>query len=164
MWMSLVVSALVLSFPVSAVATAEWMWSHGTSAKVEYPDRTTNMVYRAWGLDFLQNSGVANWVHFAVPTPTHMDARLMTARYIRIRFYTGSVDAFISDVHIYNGETKVFEFSRLPWANGWQTRELDLGRLMHFDKGLGVSLYVAAGVEMMSHRFIFAGAGGRFEW
>jgi hypothetical protein len=162
--MSFFVVCFTLAIPASSTATSEWFWCHGHSARVQLPERATNMYYMGWGLDFLANSGAENWVHFAIPTPTYLEGRQISARYIRIRFYTGSVDAFISDVHVWNGDTQIRQFTDLPWANGWQTRELDLGALVNFDKGMGVSVKVQAGVEPMSHRVIFSGAGARFEW
>jgi hypothetical protein len=161
--MSCLVWSLMFAVPGSASATSEWYWCHGHSAKVEFPERAT-MSYKGWGLDFGQLPGTANWIHFAIPTPTHLDARQMNARFIRIRFWTGSNDAFISEVHVWNAEVKIRQFTGLGWSGNWQTRELNLGSLVNFDEGLGVSIKVEAGVEMMSHRFIFSGAGARFEW
>jgi hypothetical protein len=115
-------------------------------------------VYFGWGTDVDLKPGLSNWVQLAIPTPGNLS---QGARYIRLRFYTGSVDAFVSDIHIWNGEEKVKEFAG-NWSNGWKTVTLDLGAVTSFSKGLGVSIQIKAGVENLSHRFIFAGAGANF--
>ncbi|HOI96813.1 MAG TPA: hypothetical protein PK250_19080, partial [Syntrophobacter fumaroxidans] len=75
--------------------------------------------------------------------------------------YTGSVDAWVSAIHIYDGvnKVKVLEGS---WSNGYKTVTVDLGSVRSFTYGLGVSVQIKAGVESMSHRFIFVGAGANF--
>lgn len=170
---------LTLCLPEASLATSEWMWCHGHSAKVEFPERTDWMRYRGWGLDFHQRSTTDNWVHFAVPTPAQVDALTVRARYIRIRFWSTQEGhtsrPLITDVHVYNGATLVREFANLNWrgTGTWQTKELDLGSLMAFNYGLGISIRVKAEVIILkdeaeslqeTYRFIFAGAGARFEW
>lgn len=144
-------------------AYADWKWIHGTSCHEEYVDRLVdrnpNRIRFGWGLDFIHQSGTWNWIHCAVPTNADFSDHV---RYIRLRFYTGSVDAWISQVHVYNGETRVKTFV-VNWKNGWYTRQLDLGFPRVFDKGLGISIETKAGVESMSHQFIFSGAGAKFD-
>lgn len=154
---------LTLTFPGSAFATTQWFWSHGHTAKVQAPWDTTGMFYMGWGLEFIENTGTGNWIHIAIPSPATVDNSLMRARYIKIRFYTGSADAWISDVHVWNGESLVKQFTGFNWSGDWQTQQLDLGSLINFDKGLGLSIFVRAGVESLNHKFIFSGAGARFE-
>lgn len=150
--------AIVMVSPVGA----EWYWTHGNSATIQ--DKTVtdywagNSFEYGWGLDIRQKPGTSNWVHFAVPTLGNTNKG---ARYIRLRFWTGSADAFVSDVHVWNGETKVKEFTG-PWSGGWQTVTLDLGSVVSFTKGMGVSMKINAGVESMNHRFQISGAGANF--
>lgn len=174
---------LIFALPEASSATSEWMWCHGHSAKVEFPERTDWMLYRGWGLDFHQKYATDNWVHFAVPTPAQVDALTVRARYLRIRFWATAEGTHqwpvITDVHVFNGESRVAQFSNLNWkgTGSWQTRELDLGSLMTFSRGLGISVRVRAEYIITkdeaedqaeslqeNFRFIFAGAGARFEW
>jgi len=149
-------ATLVLAGPVHAT----WQWVHGHSGHIEYKDRYTNAnrFEFGWGLDFILNSGTFNWVHIAVPT---IASPTQGARYVKVRFYTGSVDAWVSAIHIYDGvnKVKVLEGS---WSNGYKTVTVDLGSVRSFTYGLGVSVQIKAGVESMSHRFIFVGAGANF--
>ena len=152
---SLLVGAILLSGP----AYAEWMWAQGNAAEVENPADCTYKHF-GWGLDIDQNSGKWNWVHIPVPSKAGGNWR---ARYIRLQFYTGSADAFVSEIHVYNGNTKVKEFKDLTYSNGYKEVQLDLGYKMSFHRGMGITVKIGAGVESMSHRFIFSAAGANFE-
>jgi hypothetical protein len=44
------------------------------------------------------------------------------------------------------------------WSNGYRTITVDLGSVRSFTRGLGIIAVVKAGVESMSHRFVFIGA------
>jgi hypothetical protein len=142
---------LLLGAPAQA---AQWRCIHGHSGHIEYLTRvqTTERAHIGWGLDFDQKSGLYNWIHFAVPTVFGQ-----TTRYIALQFWTGSVDAVVDSVHVYNGGDRVMEFEDLGWADGWHEEILDLGEEMTF-AALGISIEIGAGVEMMDHRFLFTGA------
>jgi hypothetical protein len=148
----------VVGFSATAQA-ATWMFSQGNVAQVENPE---NCTYRhmGWGLDIDQNSGMWNWIHMTVPTPYGVGQ--YGARYFRLKFYTGSADAFISQIDVYNGNKKVFELKGLSYSDGWKDIVFDLGEKMTFPRGMGFSIKIGAGVEMMSHRFIFSSAGANF--
>lgn len=155
----LIVSCLLASsLGVAGSAQAAWMFSHGNVAQIENPANCTYK-YFGWGLDMQQKSGLYNWVHLTVPTQYGGG---VGARYVKLRFYTGSIDASVSEIHVYNGETRVKVFKGLNYSNGWKTVQLDLGSKMAFSKGMGFSVKIGAGVEMMSHQFIFSSAGANF--
>jgi hypothetical protein len=83
------------------------------------------------------------------------------AQVIRLRFFTGSADAFVSDIHVYNGEARVKEFTGLNY-NGGQDLKLNLGEKIPFSRGLSISVKINAGPQALSHRFVFSGAGAKF--
>jgi hypothetical protein len=112
-----------------------------------------------WGLDLESNSGMTNWVHMPVPSKA---GDTWAARYFKLRFFTGSIDAWISEVHVWNGDTLVKQFTDLSYSGAYQTVQFDLGNRVAFTKGMSVSIKINAGVEPMSHRFIFDGAGAHF--
>lgn len=143
---------------LTGTARAEYMFAQGNVAEVENPADCTYK-YFGWGLDIAQDAGLSNWVHMPVPSKS---GGTWGARYIRLRFYTGSVDAFVSKIDVYNGSVKVKEFVGLSYSNGWKDIQLDLGSKMTFSRGMGISFKINAGVEMMSHRFVFSSAGANF--
>jgi len=152
--------ALAATLVLTGPAYATWQWVHGNSGHIEYKDRYTNAnrFERGWGLDFILNSGTVNYVHLAVPT---IASTTQGVRYVRVRFATGSADAWVSAIHIYDGTTKVM-VKEGSWSDGYKTVTVDLGYVRSFNYGLGVSIEIKAGVESMSHAFIFVGAGANF--
>jgi len=165
-WLVRKVMIAVLAFAIIAVvaaaAGAEWIAIAGHSGHIQ--DKTVTNYYAGesfeygWGLDIVQKPGTSNWVHFAVPGPAFSTKGV---RYINLYFLTGSADAWVSDVDVYNGYTKVKSFTG-TWADGWQNVTLDLGWIRPFSKGLGISVKINAGVESMNHRFVFATAKANF--
>lgn len=143
---------------INGAAQATWMFSQGNVAVIENPAFCTYK-YFGWGLQMEQNSGFSNWVHLTAPTQY---GGTVGARFIRLKFYTGSVDAWVSDIHVYNGNVKVKEFSKLSYSNGWKDLQFDLGSKILFSRVISFSLKINAGVESMSHRFIFSSAGANF--
>lgn len=134
---------------------------HGHNGQVEYWTTVTSLrQHLGWGLDFDQQSGTANWIHYSISTEVNSNTR-----YLGIKFETGSVDAWISAIHVYNGHTKIYEspplsLSGATYRDNWLI--IDLGSDHLIDTGLGLSIQVSAGVAASSHNFkIYAVAA---EW
>ncbi len=79
-------------------------WIHGHSMEIEYPDRIIWQVRKGYAYQLEGKPGTANWFHFAIPTPVIVNDVRLRIDSIILRFLTGSVDAFVRDVHIYDGE------------------------------------------------------------
>ncbi len=151
--------ALVLAAG-TAQAALQWSCTHGQSGSVEYPSRLDSLdqVHIGWGLDFDQSPGLTNWIHFAPPS-----LHGQQTRFIALQFLTGSNDAIVKHVHVYNLAAKVKEFNNVNWTGGpLQIQVLDLGESMTFT-ALGISVGIGAGVEILSHRFWFTGACAAIE-
>jgi hypothetical protein len=134
--------------------------AHGTSARVQDPGAVSGLSYYGWGLEFVQNPGTFTWTHIPVPT-----AMLTTsARSIHIHFNTGR-DVWIDQVHVWNGDSKVKEFTHLKLSGPY--KELELAPPVYFDKGLNLSIGVAAGndpdAQYSDRKFTLCGAGALFE-
>ncbi|HET6516427.1 MAG TPA: hypothetical protein VFG09_14835, partial [Thermodesulfovibrionales bacterium] len=144
------VAALSLSCPSYAQIV---QCTHGQSGHIQDTSITTVPSYWGWGLDFILNSGNSDWVHFAVPT-----VLFEKTRYLAIKFATGSVDAIVNQVDIWSGNTLVKQFLNLNWTTSGpsdaQWKILDLGSDVNFES-IGISVGIGAGVEAMSHRFLF---------
>ncbi|NEX22344.1 hypothetical protein G3480_18880 [Thiorhodococcus mannitoliphagus] len=153
-WLAAAFALFAMPAAVTSPLAAEWSCIHASGGQIEYEDRiaTTDRTHLGWGLDFEQSPGLYNWVHFAIPW-THGK----TARFDALQFETGSVDAYVDQVHVYNLGERVKVFSDLDWSGNLQTRALDLGDNLTFST-LGISVGIAAGVEMMDHNFVFTGA------
>lgn len=142
------VSFLALSTPICA---GDWVIVHGHSGHIEHESRVeSDRVYTGWGLDFVQSAGLSNWVHYSIPV-----TRSTTGRYIGLHFKTGSIDAKVTKVHVFNGRWRIKEYD-VSWSGDWQAHRLDLETNITFDMGLGISIKVEAGFELMDHTFIFS--------
>lgn len=153
-WSAILLSFIAMLFFTTPVLALQWACTHGHTGNIEYIDRvsTLDRVHIGWGLDFNQSPGLLNWVHFAPPSMFGQ-----TTRYVALQFSTGSVDAFIDSVHVYDLGTKVKEFNDLGLSGAKQTEVFDLGADTTFT-ALGISVEVKAGVESMSHNIEFYGA------
>lgn len=147
-------STLPLLLLSGGARAEEWSCIHGNSGHIEFGQNIvdTGRTHIGWGLDFTQKSGLFNWVHFAVPTRFGQS----TDR-VALQFLTGSVDAIVNHVHIYDLGVKVGEFNNVNWTGGLQEQILVLGAPLTFT-ALGISIGIGAGVESLSHRFWFSGA------
>jgi hypothetical protein len=153
--LSLMAGSIAMLFIAPSLAqAADWACTHGHGGNIEYQANVATMerAHIGWGLDFDQKSGLYNWVHFAVPS-THGKS----VRYIALQFETGSPDAYVNQIHVYNMSEKIREFNNLGWSGNLQTQVLDMGSEFPIS-AVGISVGIGAGVEMMSHRFVFTGA------
>lgn len=137
-------------------------WIHGHSMQIEYPDRISAQWRAGFGLNLEGRAGTENWFHFAIPTPVIIDDRRLRADSVMLRFTTASVDAFVRDVHVYDGEALIAVHNGL-----YLTLENAFVRLPIPDRpfvfwGLGISIGVGFGVEMMDHHMDFISAGCDF--
>lgn len=155
------VSFLMVSPNLKGSAWAEGIAvAHGNSGHIEYLDRVLgDRYFLGWGLDFDQSSGLVNWIHYSIPVPV-----TSTVRYLGIKFATGSVDVSLTDFHVYNGRTKIYDspdvsLSGTTYRDSWYI--IDMGSGQTINTALGLSIEVGAGVESMSHNIeIYAVAAG----
>jgi hypothetical protein len=155
MLMSCLLAGVII---LSGTAYAEWMWAQGNVAQIQYPADCTYL-YLGWGLQMEENGGTSNWIHMPIPSKA---GGTWGARSFKLQFSTGSADAWVSDIDVWNGAVKVKAFPGLTYSNGWKTVLLDMGKKVVFSRGMSVSIKINAGEESMSHQFIFSGAGANF--
>jgi hypothetical protein len=130
--------------------------------QIEYPDRIASMRRAGFSIDVEGKPGTTNWFHFAIPTPVIIDDVRLRADKVLLRFTTGSVDAFVRHVHVYDGEKLIAEHNNVNLS-----KENPLAGFVVPDRplillGLGISIGVAFGVEMMDHHMDFIAAGCDF--
>jgi len=138
------------------------IWIHGHNMEVEYPDRLENFRRAASGTMVDGKAGTANWFHFAITTSEVLDNDSYAAGAIFVRFKSGSQDAYIKDVHIYDGEFKIFEFNDLKLHPDKFTTERFDPPLIELNYGLGISIRVEFGDSGASRRMDFSSAGAVF--
>jgi hypothetical protein len=137
-------------------------WIHGHSMQVEYPERLALHEHNGWGTDIEGKPGTENWFHFAIPTPVIINDVRLQADSILLSFRTGSIDAFVRDVHVYNGDETITEFNNVNLSQEQTLVRLVLPGTPTMGLGLGISLGVGFGVEPMDHTMTFFSAGCDF--
>ena len=132
---------------------------HGNSAQFETPEKAGSIIYKGWGVDY-SKPGVFNWLHYSIPVNN-------SNRYLKsvsIKFFLGSHDVTVKDVHLYNANAKIHSANNVNWnSSGWSQKTITLSQRKNVGQGLGISIKTGAGVESMSHRIIFSGVCATFE-
>lgn len=145
------------------MALAHAMWVHGHNMQIEYPDRLESVWRAGMYIRVEGKPGLSNWFHFAIPTPVIVNGNRLRADSVMVRFRTGSADAFVKAIHIYDGEKKIAAHDNLGLApNKWEWPRFDVPSNPKIRWGVGISIGVGFGVEMMSHRMEFSSAGCDF--
>jgi len=154
--------------PAKAHAAAEAVdvvyasWIHGNSMEIEYPDRIVSQRHLGYYFEIEGKPGLANWLHFSIPTPVIVDDARLRIKKAMLRFTTASVDAFVRDVHIYDGEARIAVFDDVYLSGENAFVEFVLPERPEVRWGLGISIGVGFGVEMMDHHMRFISAGCDF--
>jgi hypothetical protein len=146
----------------AAFAISYASWIHGHSMQIEYPDRIASQRRAGYCFHVEGKPGTSNWFHFAIPTPVIINDVRLRPSVVMLRFSTGSVDAFVQNVHIYDGEAKIVEYNDLALSlDNFMARFLVPTKPL-IQWGLGISIGVGFGVESMDHRMQFIAAGCDF--
>ena len=146
----------------SAVKIAHAMWIHGHSMQIEYPDRLASQWRAGFSITVEGKPGSTNWFHFAIPTPVIVDDVRLRADSVMLRFKTGSVDAWVRDVHVYDGEKLIAAHDKVNLSKDHLFERFLIPDRPEALWGIGISIGVACGVEMMDHHMEFFAAGCDF--
>jgi hypothetical protein len=164
-----VLGGLVLNgaTPQKALAQDEYnishaSWIHGHSMEIEYPDRMASAIRRGYAFQVEGKPGTNNWFHFAIPTPVIIDDVRLQIDSVMLRMTTGSVDSFVRDVHIYDGEVRIAVHNDVYLMEDNGFVRFEVPETPYLLWGLGISLGVGFGVEMMAHTMDFISVGADF--
>ena len=137
-------------------------WIHGHSMEIEYPDRMASAIRRGYAFQVEGKPGTNNWFHFAIPTPVIVNDVRLQIDSVMLRMTTGSVDSFVRDVHIYDGEVRIAVHNDVYLVEDNGFVRFEVPETPYLLWGLGISLGVGFGVEMMAHTMDFISVGGDF--
>ena len=160
---SLAVEQAKAIVPGYAISYASWI--HGHSLAVEAPEKLVSQWRAGFGLVIDGQMGTENWLHFAIPTPVILNDVRLQVDSIMLRFTTGSADAYVRDVYVYDGERPIASFTGI--TNGAPQQfdpilRLPLDSKPYMGYGLGISIGVTFGIQAMSHQMWFSSAGCDF--
>ncbi len=137
-------------------------WIHGNTMEIEYPERIAFQEHVGYHFQIEGNPGTSNWFHFSIPTPVIIDDARLRISAAMLLFETDSVDAFVRDVHVYDGGTRIAVFDDVYLSENAGFVKFDLPERPEVSWGIGISVGVGFGVEMMGHRMRFISAGCDF--
>jgi hypothetical protein len=134
-------------------------WIHGHSMQIEYPDRLDRQLRIGWCAYVQGKPGTENWFHFAVPTPVIINDVRLQVDSVMLCFKTGSIDAFVRDVHIWDGWARIAEFNAINLSGEQGFVRLVVPGAPQVWQALGISVGVGFGVEVMDHGMEFFAVG-----
>lgn len=146
----------------SAVAISYASWIHGHSMQIEYPERLVSQWRAGFSINVEGKSGTTNWFHFAIPTPVIINDVRLKVDSVMLRFTTGSIDAFVQNVHVYDGEILLAAHNNLSFSLSNALARFGVSNKPAVQFGLGISIGVGFGVEAMDHHMDFIAAGCDF--
>jgi hypothetical protein len=124
------------------------MWVHGTSVQIQREGYYINKTRVGWGTEISSQGENGEWFHFAIPTPVIFDGKDSILQKAFVFFQT-TMAAKITEVHLYDGKKKFFEFKGLN-LSGKHDDKLDSSNTffptpVHIKYGLGISVMVVFG-------------------
>ena len=81
---------------------------------------------------------------------------------VLLRFRTGSADAWVEQVHVYDGDIKIAQHAGLRLSGEHPFERFEVPAHPEVQGGLGVSIGAAFGAEPLSHAMEFIAAGCDF--
>lgn len=92
------------------------MWTHGHNLNVEFPDRIQSEWRAGFYIRLIGRPGTTNWLHFGVPTPVIVDDNRLNIDSALIRLKCAGSHAAVTNVHVFDGETKIASHDGLSLA------------------------------------------------
>ena|SRR3982751_1718382 len=145
---------------------AQAMWIHGHSMNIEHPDRLASVWRAGFFGRIIGRSGQNTWIHFPVPTPVIVDDTRLCIESALLRFRT-TRDAWVTAVHIYDGETKIASHDGLEDAPSvWEVKRFGVPGTPQIQWGIGISVNVFFDIDPLATedywRIDFSSAGCDF--
>ncbi len=142
---------------------AHAMWVHGNNVQIEYPDRINSLRRAGFHTQIEGELGTDNWFHFAIPTSVIVNNRRLRVGSVMVVFKTGSADATVRDVHIYDGENKIAQYNSVNLSGNIGFMRFDVPSHPEVIFGIGVSIGVNFGIDKTKpHTMQFISAGCDF--
>lgn len=117
-------------------------WIHGHAMEVEFADRVVRETRAGFFLRLEGRPGSENWVHCAIPTPVIVRDQRLKAGQVLLR-YRAAGGALVHAIHVYDGETKIADYSGLNKQPAeWVTETHDVASDPQVSWGLGISVGV----------------------
>jgi len=145
------------------------VWMHGTGVRIEHPELLDRALYRAFHTRVEGTANTANWLHFPITTPVvggyrsggsgssgfsavEMNYRRYRLEKVFVSFRSGSIDARVTSMHVYDGASRIAAFDHLNLYGEQFMREFVLPNSPEVHQGICISLGVEFGAS--GHRWM----------
>lgn len=137
-------------------------WVHGHGLEVQSPEMISSLVRMGWGTVLECLPGTTNWLHMAIPTPVIINDVRLRLDTVMLSFTTGSTDAYIREVHVWDGPVRIAVFDGLNLSGDNPFVRLEVADRPWIWFGIGLSIGISVGVEQLSHHIEVWSAGCDF--
>ncbi len=140
------------------------MWAHGHSMMVEAPWNIASEWRAGFFIRVVGRRGTTNWFHFAIPTPVIINDNRLRIDSAMLRFRSGSNLADVTNVHVFDGENRIFAADNLDLSpNALGFNRFTLPNKPEVLWGVGVTVGVRFnGADDAQNTMEFAAAGVDF--
>jgi hypothetical protein len=146
------------------MAITHAMWVHGTSMKIEYPNRLKSVWKAGFYTRVVGKPNTTNWFHFHIPTVVIDDNKRQMIDSVMLRYRCRTHSAKIRDAHIYDGERKIVSHNNINISSTrFSFRRFNVPGKPDVRWGVGLSLGVSFnGTTDHSNTMEFSSAGCDF--
>jgi hypothetical protein len=144
------------------------VWAHGTVVEAEYPGNLQGLVRRGWGTHFVGKPGTENWFHIPITTLPILDGQRLKLVKVFVFYNTdtpvvAAARPYITDVHVYDGPSKIKEFSGLGNLAGKHDAAIDTANSWAVTPNIPVQWGVSLSVHVHFPPPLPAGASPNYE-
>ena len=139
-------------------------WVHGSSMRIEYPNRVTAVRHTGPFVRIEGMAGQNTWVHLPVPTPTVVDGASMRVGAALVSFRTRA-NAKVHEVIVYDGERRISEHMGLDLRDSHLEGRFEVPDNPEAGQGINITLGVAfddSAPDARSMQIEIIGAGIEF--
>lgn len=90
-----------------ALSLKQAMWTHGHGMEIEFPDRIATTWRAGFFIRVIGKPNTTNWFHFHIPTTVIIKNKRLEIDSAMLRYRTGSANAAVTNVHIFDGENRI---------------------------------------------------------
>ena len=140
------------------------MWAHGHSMIVERPQDLASAWRAGFFIRVIGKRGSTNWFHFPIPTPVIVNNNRLRIDSAMLRFRSLSTLAEVTNVHVFDGENRIFARDGMLFAPpNFGLERFSLGNKPEVSWGIGVTVGVRfKGTNDNQNTMEFAAAGVDF--
>ena len=145
----------------------ETLWTHGNALVIESKAVLAEQKNLGWGADMTLHASAASWFHIPIPSPPQDS--VTTVRLSRVFLLYDIDEAYLTNVHIYDGKKKIAEFNNLQLGlyhgnavDAQNTFTLPSPHTVHTGVGLSFRTVAVESNEIVIPRIRIAAAGGEY--